>query len=352
MVYNMAPFPYPKIVELREKFTYNIHPFANNLSPEKKAKVSKKMKEGYISSDDEDDDINQMTVGCLGLLSPQAGLDGSNEKVRATSTFSKNCEEQKNVTLESGKKEKKRRSPVEVSALQKQYDRTRKMQQQAVVVFSQSSSPKSQDLRDIPPAINHLFVVTRARKNKWKEQLQKERQQEKLRPVREEEEEKENLNEHLNDATEHLVELFKGESDANEASSPTQEQSSQDSGHLADKRLSCNVDISPPKTTDLFNHNASQNNSKTSKDYSRRKPGKTSLSISPVDSSIVLPDKKCIYPAKFTPFPGSRIKLSKKGLLYNKRTECEGNPKREAFLSGPPLPPSGKDESIRKGIYS
>ena len=70
----MAPFPYPKIVELREKYTYNIRPLASNLSPEKKTKSSQKTKQGYISSDDEDDDVNQLNIGCLGLLSPRPVL--------------------------------------------------------------------------------------------------------------------------------------------------------------------------------------------------------------------------------------------------------------------------------------
>ena len=51
------------------------------------------------------------------------------------------------------------------------------MQQQAVVVFSShENTSKLQDLRVIPPAINHIFVVFRARRNKWEEHLKKERQ--------------------------------------------------------------------------------------------------------------------------------------------------------------------------------
>lgn len=336
MVYNMAPFPFPKIVELREKYTYNIYPFTSNMSPDKKAKPSKKVKEGYISSDDDDDDVDQMTVGCLGLLSPQSPGDGTGERTLATSGgFSKNYREPKNAMK---RREQSNQSPVEVSALQKQYDRTRKMQQQAVVVFSQSSAAKSQDLRDIPPAINHLFVVTRARRNKWKEQLQRERQLEKLRPVREEDEEREKLNEYLNDATEHLVGLFKGESDSNETCGPTSEQTLRGTTREKDKSMRTNVDIAPSSTTtDLFNHSVQQNSFKTSRDYSRRNVAKTTLSISPVDSSLVT-DKKCVYPVKFSPFPGNRTKLSKKGLLYGKRTETEGQVKREGFISGPPLP--------------
>lgn len=339
MVYNMAPFPFPKIVELREKYTYNITPFASNLSPEKKAKSNKKVKEPYISSDEEDDDVDQMAVGCLGLLSPQSlAIEGAGGKASSETRHKWN------------------RRPVEVSALQKQYDRTRKMQQQAVVVFSQKSSAESQDLRNVPPAINHLFVITRARRNKWKEQLRKERQQERLGPVREEEEEKEKFNEHLNDANEHLVGLFKGDSaDPDEASDPiTNEQSFHEPGREAGDASTALMDPNgPSRTVELFNHIA-QNDASAPLDYTRRNVGKTSLSISPsADPTLVLPDKKCVYPAKFAPFPGHRTKHSKNGLLYAKRPELDGNSaKREAFISSPPQPPSVKDESIRKGVCS
>ena len=97
----MAPFPFPKIVELREKYTYNITPFASNLSPEKKAKSNKKVKEPYISSDEEDDDVDQMAVGCLGLLSPQSlAIEGAGGKASSETRHKWN------------------RRPVEVSALQ------------------------------------------------------------------------------------------------------------------------------------------------------------------------------------------------------------------------------------------
>ena len=341
----MAPFPYPKIVELREKYTYNIHPLANNLSPDKKAKSSQKTKEGYISSDDEDDDVNQLNVGCLGLLSPQASLEASAHKVRHSSTgypFQ---------ARDSGHMTKKSRPPVGVSDLEKEYNRTRKMQQQAVVVFSQSNTSKSQDLREISPAINHLFVVTRARRNKWKEHLQKERQrQDKLHPVREEEEDRErgqvdkHVNEHVSNATEHLVGLFRG--------AATDDGPSHDHDKDHEENLAEDLDIAQSltnqnqfsksvkssKDTNNFVRDSNPSIGLNTRDLSRRKPVKTSLSISPVDPSLVLPDKKCIYPAKFSPFPGTRTKSSKNGLLYSKQVEADPPPKKQSFISGPPMP--------------
>jgi hypothetical protein len=353
MVYNMAPFPYPKIVELREKYTYNIHPLANNASPDKKAKSTAKPQDGYISSDDDDDDVNQLNIGCLGILSPQAGVESGAQKVRHPGEYPFPVNFAK-PAKESDKSPSRRRPPVGVSDLEKEYNMTRKMQQQAVVVFSQNSTSKSQDLREIPPAINHLFVVTRARRNKWKEHLQKERQrQDKLLPVCEEDEDREKghvekrVNEHVTDASEHLVGLFKGVA---EDDGPSRDQDQTFDGSIAGNSkltqpsANQNVSTKTPKSskdTNAFKILRDANlpsSSKTTRDFNRRKAVKTSLSISPVDPSLVLPDKKCLYPAKFSPFPGTRTKASKNGLLYGKRTEPETSHKKQTFMSGPPVP--------------
>jgi hypothetical protein len=304
--------------------------------------------DGYISSDDDDDDINQLNIGCLGLLSPQTTLEGSAHKVRHTSGYPFPV-----PTKDSNNMPRRSRPPVGVSDLQKEYNRTRKMQQQAVVVFSQSNTSKSQDLREIPPAINHLFVVTRARRNKWKEHLQRERQQQdKLLPVCEEEEDRERRhvekngheNEHVTDAAEHLLGLFKGAA-TNDSPSRNQDRALDES--LADitQSSTCqNLSSKPLKsskdknTLKIARDSNPSNSSKTTRDSSRRKAVKTSLSISPVDPSLALPDKKCIYPAKFSPFPGTRSKVSRNGLLYGKRMETEAPAKKQSFISGPPMP--------------
>lgn len=357
MVYNMAPFPYPKIVELREKYTYNIHPLANNASSEKKShKDNKKTKDGYISSDDDDDDVNQLNIGCLGLISSQATYDADTHKVCHSDKLALPLNFTKPVK-DSDTLPTRTRPFIGVSDLEKEYDRTRKMQQKAVVVFSPSKTSKSQDLREIPPAINHLFVVTRSRRNKWKEHLQKERQrQDKLLPVREEDEDwegyhcnkhgqvKKHLNEHVTDAAEHLFGLFTG---AVATDSPSGDQDiSIDKRVVADiasnnQSISCAPFKQAAKET-----NSTQalgdfyplRNLKTKRDLSQKKPGKTSLSIPTVDPSLVLPDKNCIYPAKFSPFPGTRAKVSKSGLLYGKRSESETPRKKPPFISGPPMP--------------
>lgn len=67
-VYSMAPFPFPQLAELREKYTYNITPFP---APVKSASFSgrpSKMRDSD-EENDEDEDINANSVGCLGPLS-------------------------------------------------------------------------------------------------------------------------------------------------------------------------------------------------------------------------------------------------------------------------------------------
>lgn len=73
-VYSMAPFPFPQLAELREKYTYNITPFP---APVKSASFSgrpSKMRDSDEENDD-DEDINANSVGCLGpfsgLLAPE-----------------------------------------------------------------------------------------------------------------------------------------------------------------------------------------------------------------------------------------------------------------------------------------
>ncbi|XP_077325915.1 TBC1 domain family member 30 isoform X3 [Lithobates pipiens] len=73
-VYSMAPFPFPQLAELREKYTYNITPFP---APVKSASFSgrpSKMRDSD-EENDEDEDINANSVGCLGpfsgLLAPE-----------------------------------------------------------------------------------------------------------------------------------------------------------------------------------------------------------------------------------------------------------------------------------------
>lgn len=39
MVYQMAPFPWPELIELREKYTYDIHPFTTFRAEKKRARL-------------------------------------------------------------------------------------------------------------------------------------------------------------------------------------------------------------------------------------------------------------------------------------------------------------------------
>ena len=49
-VYTLAPFPFPQLSELREKYTYNIRPFTPNGSSKKASWI-----DGTVLPSDEDD---------------------------------------------------------------------------------------------------------------------------------------------------------------------------------------------------------------------------------------------------------------------------------------------------------
>ncbi|CAH2277795.1 TBC1 domain family member 30 isoform X1 [Pelobates cultripes] len=68
-VYSMAPFPFPQLAELREKYTYNITPFP---APVKSASFSgrpSKMRDSDEENDLDEEDFNANAFGCLGPFS-------------------------------------------------------------------------------------------------------------------------------------------------------------------------------------------------------------------------------------------------------------------------------------------
>ncbi|XP_030643760.1 TBC1 domain family member 30 [Chanos chanos] len=68
-VYSMAPFPFPQLAELREKYTYNITPF-----PAPVKANSSQSGHGWESDDDGDVDDEDSLITALGCLGPLGGL--------------------------------------------------------------------------------------------------------------------------------------------------------------------------------------------------------------------------------------------------------------------------------------
>ncbi|XP_018429124.1 PREDICTED: TBC1 domain family member 30 isoform X2 [Nanorana parkeri] len=142
-VYSMAPFPFPQLAELREKYTYNITPFP---APVKSASFSgqpSKMRDSD-EENDEDEDINANSIGCLG---PFSGLLGP-ELQRYPKQIKDHKEEQKlgNIAeLSPGAIDSCRgeyhavfnsmmmeRMTTDINALKQQYSRIKKRQLQQI----------------------------------------------------------------------------------------------------------------------------------------------------------------------------------------------------------------------------
>uniref|UniRef100_A0A8C7AN44 TBC1 domain family member 30 n=1 Tax=Neovison vison TaxID=452646 RepID=A0A8C7AN44_NEOVI len=74
-VYSMAPFPFPQLAELREKYTYNITPFPATVKPTSVSGRHGKVRDSDEENDPDDEDAVATAVGCLGpfsgLLAPE-----------------------------------------------------------------------------------------------------------------------------------------------------------------------------------------------------------------------------------------------------------------------------------------
>ncbi|XP_077325914.1 TBC1 domain family member 30 isoform X2 [Lithobates pipiens] len=186
-VYSMAPFPFPQLAELREKYTYNITPFP---APVKSASFSgrpSKMRDSD-EENDEDEDINANSVGCLG---PFSGLLAP-ELQRYQKQIKEHKEEQKlgNIAeLSPGAIDSCRgeyhavfnsmmmeRMTTDINALKQQYSRIKKRQLQQIhqVYIRADKGPVNSILSsqvNHSPVINHLLLgkklkqVNRSSKN-------------------------------------------------------------------------------------------------------------------------------------------------------------------------------------------
>ncbi|XP_078424076.1 TBC1 domain family member 30 isoform X1 [Cetorhinus maximus] len=137
-LYSMAPFPFPQLAELREKYTYNINPFP---APVKSSESQQNICDEEIDLDDED--IIASAVGCLGpfsLLVPELQKyqkqvkDQQDEQVLKSS----NIAELSPGAIDASRSEHHsvfnsmmmERMTTDINALKRQYIRIKKKQQQ------------------------------------------------------------------------------------------------------------------------------------------------------------------------------------------------------------------------------
>ncbi|KAM9311185.1 TBC1 domain family member 30 isoform 2-T2 [Gastrophryne carolinensis] len=168
-VYSMAPFPFPQLAELREKYTYNITPFP---APVKSASFSgrpSKMRDSDEENDVDDEDINANSVGCLGpfsgLLAPELLRyqkqikDKEEHKPGNIAELSPgaidSCRGEYHAVFNSMMME---RMTTDINALKQQYSRIKKKQLQQIhqVYIRADKGPVSSIL---PSQVNHAPVI-------------------------------------------------------------------------------------------------------------------------------------------------------------------------------------------------
>ncbi|XP_036918976.1 TBC1 domain family member 30 isoform X6 [Sturnira hondurensis] len=145
-VYSMAPFPFPQLAELREKYTYNITPFPATVKPTSISGRHGKVRDSDEENDPDEEDAIANAVGCLGpfsgLLAPE--LQKYQKQVKEPneeqSLRSNNIAELSPGAINSCRSEyhsafnsmMMERMTTDISALKRQYSRIKKKQQQQV----------------------------------------------------------------------------------------------------------------------------------------------------------------------------------------------------------------------------
>ncbi|XP_004861170.1 TBC1 domain family member 30 isoform X2 [Heterocephalus glaber] len=189
-VYAMAPFPFPQLAELREKYTYNITPFPATVKPTSVSGRHGKVGDSDEENDPDDEDAIANTVGCLGpfsgLLVPE--LQKYQKQIKEASEDqslrSNNIAELSPGAINSYRSEyhaafnsmMMERMTTDINALKRQYSRIKKKQQQQVhqVYIRADKGPVTSILPsqvNNSPVINHLLLgkkmkmTSRAAKN-------------------------------------------------------------------------------------------------------------------------------------------------------------------------------------------
>ncbi|XP_027629861.1 TBC1 domain family member 30 isoform X2 [Tupaia chinensis] len=176
-VYSMAPFPFPQLAELREKYTYNITPFPATVKPTSVSGRHGKVRDSDEENDPDDEDAIANAVGCLGLFSGllapelQRYQKQIKEPDEEQSLRSNNIAELSPGAINSCRSEyhaafnsmMMERMTTDINALKQQYSRIKKKQQQQVhqVYIRADKGPVTSILPsqvNNSPVINHLLL--------------------------------------------------------------------------------------------------------------------------------------------------------------------------------------------------
>ncbi|XP_016371933.1 TBC1 domain family member 30-like [Sinocyclocheilus rhinocerous] len=153
-VYSMAPFPFPQLAELREKYTYNITPFPTPVRANSSLALH-----GWESDDDADMDDEDSIVTALGCLGPLGGLLAPEiqryqkhlkDQRGEQSSHGSNMAELSPGAVGAGRAEHQaainsmmlERMSTDISALKKQYSRIKQKQQQQTGLLYIHTGPR------------------------------------------------------------------------------------------------------------------------------------------------------------------------------------------------------------------
>uniref|UniRef100_A0A9J8AXL8 TBC1 domain family member 30 n=1 Tax=Cyprinus carpio carpio TaxID=630221 RepID=A0A9J8AXL8_CYPCA len=153
-VYSMAPFPFPQLAELREKYTYNITPFPTPVRANSSLALH-----GWESDDDADMDDEDSIVTALGCLGPLGGLLAPEiqryqkhlkDQRAEQSSHGSNMAELSPGAVGAGRAEHQaainsmmlERMSTDISALKKQYSRIKQKQQQQTGLLYIHTGPR------------------------------------------------------------------------------------------------------------------------------------------------------------------------------------------------------------------
>ncbi|XP_041526936.1 TBC1 domain family member 30 isoform X1 [Microtus oregoni] len=160
-VYSMAPFPFPQLAELREKYTYNITPFPVTVKPMSVSRRHGEARDSDEEHEPDDEDAVASAVGCLGPLSGflapelQKYQKQIKEASEEQSLRSNNIAELSPGAINSCRSEyhaafnsmMMERMTTDINALKRQYSRIKKKQQQQLhQVYIRAGCKEDKDL--------------------------------------------------------------------------------------------------------------------------------------------------------------------------------------------------------------
>ncbi|KAK2724380.1 hypothetical protein QYM36_001033, partial [Artemia franciscana] len=141
-IVEVAPFPFPGLHELREKYTYSLTPWSQSV-----VSVAKKgLRLIYSDDDDSDSEIKEMTVAtAFGLGNMKSPRSRRNSCARSQSSSPASSEDRRNL---------------DVISLTKQYKKLRERQKQAQILWNDTTRKIKDGAQKIAPTSVNQLIIT------------------------------------------------------------------------------------------------------------------------------------------------------------------------------------------------